>query len=159
MIRRRARLGGRQRRRRSFRASRRWNQKWTLSWSVLRSGFDATVVSAAAPALFRSLRMKRRSLRRFRSAADLLAYLAKDLSADLDAKDAIYADLVRGARQPGPPSSLAHALLWIGLWPGLSAAFSRRLWFWQERPDDLVSEMTNGIRPVSPVADGGGQMT
>lgn len=145
MARVRAAVGGGRWRRRSFRASRKWNQKWTLSWSALRSGFDAIVGSAATPDLFRFLRKKRPSLRCFRSVADLLAYLAKDLSGDLDAKDAIYSDLVRSARGGGPASSLAHALLWIGLWPGLSAAFSRRLWFWQDRPDDLVSEMTDAF--------------
>jgi len=31
----------------------------------------------------------------------ILAHLEKDLSADLDTKDAIYSDLVRGARKAG----------------------------------------------------------
>jgi hypothetical protein len=48
------------------------------------------VGSAATPDLFRDLLAKSPRLRRYRSVADLLAYLAKDLSAELDAKDAIY---------------------------------------------------------------------
>ena len=141
----RAQLKSRQSRQRSFRPIRNWDEKRTLSWSALRHGFDAIVAAPATPNLFRDLRAKSPRLRRYRSVADLLAYLAKDLSAELDAKDAIYSDLVRRAREGGPPSSLAYALLWIGLWPGLSAAFARRLWFWQDSPDDLVSDMTDAF--------------
>jgi len=141
----RAQLKRRHSRQRPFRSIRNWDEKRTLSWSALRNGFDAIVASAATPDLFRDLRGKSPHLRRYRSVADLLAYLAKDLCAELDTKDAIYSELVRHAREGGPASSLAYALLCIGLWPGLSAAFARRLWFWQDRPDDLISEMTDAF--------------
>jgi hypothetical protein len=74
------------------------------------------VRSAATPDLFRDLRAKSPCLRPYRTVVDLLVYLAKDLSAELDAKDAIYSELVCHAREGGPASFLAYALLWIGLW-------------------------------------------
>jgi len=73
----------------------------------------------------------------------LLRYLADDLGADLDTKTQMYAELVRCAQMRGPACSLAQTVLWLGLWPGLTAAVSRRAWFWRDAPADLLSEVTN----------------
>src|SRR5215471_18998134 len=119
-----------------------WDRGMALPWSVLRGRFEATVRSASTPRLFQCLRDSWPDLRAFATVDDLLGYLGEDLSADLDVKDQLYSQLVLSARSSEPASPLAHALLWIGLWPGLSATFFRRLWFWRDCPSELVSEMT-----------------
>jgi hypothetical protein len=113
-------------------------------WLALRTRIDESI-HAEAPRLFELLRDDSPALERFASADHLLSYLAKDLRAELDAKDGIYSRLVVSARAHGPASSLSYSLLWVGLWPGLTAAFHRRLWYWQDAPDELVSEISSAF--------------
>jgi hypothetical protein len=122
-----------------------WDRGMMLPWSALRQRFDATIRAASTPRLFQRLRVDLPALACFQTAEDLIGYLGEDLKADLDAKDVLYSQLVMTARAGEPESALAQSLLWIGLWPGLSAAFFRRLFFWQDDPGELVSVMTSAF--------------
>jgi hypothetical protein len=79
---------------------------------------------------------------RYATADCLLDYLEDDVGADLEAKGKLYAELVQCAQASGPEAQLAYSLLWLGLWPGLSAAFVRRATFWRDAPNDLIAELT-----------------
>lgn len=122
-----------------------WNRGMSLPWSALRDRFDATTRAASTPRLYQLLYSGLPSLAPFRTVEELIAYLGEDLGAGLDAKDRLYTQLVLTARGRGPATALAQSILWIGLWPGLSAAFFRRLFCWREEPDELVFEITTAF--------------
>src|SRR4051812_11236667 len=112
-------------------------------WMDLRCHLRRSLEAATTPARFRTIRSCCPSLGRFAAVDDLLRYLADDLGTDLDIKARIYAELVPCAQAGGPACSLAQTVLWLGLWPGLTAAVTRRAWFWRDAPADLLSEVTN----------------
>ena len=58
---------------------------------------------------------------------------------DLDGKDRLLAALVTLA-QGRRHGELPGSLLWLGLWPGLDAAYRRRLRFFASDPQELVAE-------------------
>ena len=89
-----------------------------------------------------SIRLRFPGLARFMTVDDLLRYLGEDLGADLDTKSQIYSDLVLCVQTGGLVGRLAQTVLWLGLWPGLTAAVTRRAWFWRDVPADLVSEVS-----------------
>jgi hypothetical protein len=112
-------------------------------WTDLRCRLRRSLEAATTPACFGAIRSCCPSLERFAAVDELLRYLADDLGADLDIKTGMYAELVRCAQIGGPACWLAQTVLWLGLWPGLTAAVSRRAWFWRDSPADLLSEVTN----------------
>jgi hypothetical protein len=112
-------------------------------WADLRRELQRSIDAATTPSYFETIRSCSPGVRPFASVGALLGYLGEDLSADLDAKSAIFADLILCSQRRGGGSSLAQTLLWLGLWPGLSAAVGRQAWFWRDAPADLISEVTN----------------
>jgi hypothetical protein len=111
-------------------------------WKDLHRQLRRPVDDSTARVPFGAIRDGEARLARFSSASEFLKYLAEDLSADLDANETMYSHLVTCAQKKGPTATFAQTLLWLGLWPGLSAAFARRAWFWRDCPEDLVSEVT-----------------
>jgi len=59
---------------------------------------------------------------------------------DLDGKDRLLAALVTLAQGRGH-GELPSSLLWLGLWPGLDAAYRRRLRCFASAPQELVAEL------------------
>jgi hypothetical protein len=111
-------------------------------WADLRRELQRSIDAATTPTYFESIRTHSPSVRPFASVRALLDYLGEDLGAALDAKSAIFSDLVLCTQRTGGASSLAQTVLWISLWPGLTAALGRRAWFWRDAPADLISEIT-----------------
>jgi hypothetical protein len=112
-------------------------------WADLRRDLCRSIDAATTPSFFETIRSRSPSVRAFASVGALLRYLGEDLGADLDAKAAIFSDLILCSQTSGGASSLAQTVLWLGLWPGLTAAVGRRAWFWRDAPADLISEVTN----------------
>jgi len=112
------------------------------AWSTLRRQLRRSIDAPSTPKRFETIRARSAIVARYQTADRLLAYLADDVGADLDTKGQLYADLVQCAQAGGPEAPLAYALLWIGLWPGLSAAFVRRATFWRDAPNELIAELT-----------------
>lgn len=65
----------------------------------------------------------------------------RDRHGDLDEKGDIYAVLVAAVQEREDWAELAAALLWLGLWPGLTRIYGRYLPFFGRRPDQLVCEI------------------
>jgi len=112
------------------------------AWSALRRQLRRTIDAPTTATHFETIRARSAIVARYATADCLLTYLADDVGADLDTKGRLYADLVRCAQSGGPVAQLAYSLLWLGLWPGLSAAFVRRAAFWRDATGDLVGELT-----------------
>jgi hypothetical protein len=112
-------------------------------WADLRRELQRSIDAATTPSYFETVRSRSPSVRPFASVGALLRYLGEDLGADLDAKSAIFSDLVLCTQRSGGASSLAQTVLWLSLWPGLTAAVGRRAWLWRDAPADLISEVTN----------------
>jgi DNA-directed RNA polymerase specialized sigma24 family protein len=93
-----------------------------------------------AEAEFTELQAIEPKLARFTGASALLDHLTQ-VSHDLEETDQIYAGLVR-AVQAGCATSVAHSLLWCGLWPGLDRVYRRRLRLFRQRLDELTSAIS-----------------
>ena len=111
-------------------------------WEELHRELLRVVHDPGTAPHFETLRSLAPSVRGFSSLDRLLGYLAQDLSADLDSKNDIYADLVRAAQERGTVARLAQTILWLGLWPGLSGAVRRRAWMWRDSAADVIGEVT-----------------
>jgi hypothetical protein len=111
------------------------------AWSALRHQFRQAVDGPTTRTHFETIRARSPALEAYATPDCLLAYLARDLGADLELKGHVYADLVRCAQTDGPISQVAQSLLWLGLWPGLSGAFVRRAIFWRDATDELIAEL------------------
>jgi hypothetical protein len=111
-------------------------------WADLHEKFRRAALELGTPSHFEALRSVALNLRSFSSADRLLGYLAQDVGADLEAKNGIYADLVRCAQDCGPVARLAQTILWLGFWPGLAGAVSRRAWMWRGASAEVIAEVT-----------------
>ena len=105
-------------------------------WESLHAALIRSVTTLPATVQYQALRRREPILTRFESAEDLLAHLARELG-DLDEKDQIYAALVRAVQTRGPSATVASALVWCGLWPGLDRICRRRLRYFERDPDEL----------------------
>src|SRR4051794_8890355 len=112
-------------------------------WAALRRDLQRSINAATTPSYFGIIRSHSPAIRAFASVGALLHYLGEDLGADLDAKSAIFSDLILCSQRRAGASSLAQTVLWLSLWPGLTAAVGRRAWLWRDAPADLISEVTN----------------
>lgn len=110
------------------------------AWEALKRSLVRSVGTLGAKSQFEEMKRRRRPLRRFADAGELLTYL-NAAGGDLDEKDAIYAALVEAVQERGAGAELAAALVWLGLWPGLDAVYRRRLRDFIAEPEALVSEI------------------
>ncbi|MBI5531804.1 MAG: sigma-70 family RNA polymerase sigma factor [Deltaproteobacteria bacterium] len=83
------------------------------------------------------------TLRAFAEPGVLVSFLTSK-GGDLDEKDRILSTLVTMV-QRRQEQKLASALLWLGLWPGLDAAYRRRIKHFASRPAELVSEIADAF--------------
>src|SRR5215471_2115679 len=108
-------------------------------WEALHRDLVRSVGTKEAEQRFEALRRRAAAIARFDRPRALVEYLAH-LGGDLDEKDYILVQLALATRM-GSSARLAMALLLLGLWPGLDAAFRRRARLRQERPGELEAEM------------------
>lgn len=111
-------------------------------WEALHESLARAVRSLEAARKFNEARQRKRALERFADAISLLEYLTSK-SGDLDEKDAIYGALIELAQARGEEADLAMTLAWLGLWPALDAIFRRRLRYFRDAPEELVSEIAS----------------
>ena len=109
-------------------------------WEALHASLTRSTETLEAHEQFGEMRRREEALRRFEDPARLVDHLTEP-GGDLDEKDRIYARLVAHAQGAGDDATLAAALLWLGLWPGLDAIYRRHLRRHLDDPGALVSEL------------------
>jgi DNA-directed RNA polymerase specialized sigma24 family protein len=80
-------------------------------------------------------------LQRFADPAAVLTYL-EDRTGNLNEKDALYAALVGIVQARGAGCGTASTLLWLGLWPVLTALYRSKEKDFENEPEELVSEIS-----------------
>lgn len=108
-------------------------------WEALKTSLTHSVRTLQADLAFQQARQHQVALARFDEPRKLIAYLTTN-GGDLDEKDRILSALVTLVQRREHPE-LASALLWLGLWPGLDAAFRCRSQSFRDQPDELVAEL------------------
>lgn len=121
-------------------------------WEALHRGLVQSIGTKEAERNFKTIKRTFAVLEKFESPEALVAHLAST-GGDLDEKDRALTALVLSARADDV-ARLATALLLLGLWPGLDAAFGRRVRFRRREPGevaaDLISCFTNQVRRLDP---------
>ena len=108
-------------------------------WEALYASLVRSIRVEQAVRAFRELDRRPGELQRFAHPVDIIAYL-HGMDGDLDAKDRVLAALV-GMIQRGEERDLALALLMVGLWPGLDAAYRRRSRRERIEPGEVAAAM------------------
>jgi RNA polymerase sigma-70 factor (ECF subfamily) len=116
-------------------------------WEALHESLAQSVRTRKAGQQFNEVRRQRRVLARFEKPVSLLKYLTQK-GGDLDEKDAIYAALVKAIQSREREGPLALQLLWLGLWPALDALYRRRIRWFAQAPQELVSEIIDCLNEV-----------
>jgi RNA polymerase sigma-70 factor (ECF subfamily) len=121
-------------------------------WEALHQGLVQSIGTLEAERTFDTIRRTFEVPNRFESPEALVRQLAST-GGDLDEKDRVLTALVLAARADDV-ARLATALLLLGLWPGLDAAFGRRVVFRRREPGevaaDLISCFTDQVRRMDP---------
>lgn len=119
-------------------------------WEALRAGLFEGLGTLGVERDYGVLRAHTAALSPFSSAGDLVVFL-HNAGGDLDAKDRVYAALVKSVHASTPSAQLAMRLIWVGLWPGLDGIFRR----WRrvfsprvELPSELSSAFAHAIGGV-----------
>jgi len=110
------------------------------AWDSLRKHFLQEALSRDATQRFRIAAPLHPVLARFQDPTALLQFVF-DRANHPQEKDSVYRVLIELARRE-PRSGLWRALLILGLWPGLDAAFNRNIRPWRRQRNDLCSELT-----------------
>ena len=110
-------------------------------WEELRERLTRSTRTLRSHRDYDRIRSRRNSLAPHPDPEELISFL-HDRNEDLDAKDLIYADLLREVRSPDPEGATAATLLWVGLWPGLDALWWECLGWWNGDPLDIVATIT-----------------
>lgn len=108
-------------------------------WEVLHRDLVRSVGTKESEQRFVALRSRTPAIARFERPQALIDYLAH-VGGDLDEKDHILVQLALAA-QVGWSGRLPMALILLGLWPGLDAAFGRLARRRQERSGELEAEI------------------
>lgn len=108
-------------------------------WEALHRSLVRSVGTKQAEKRFQAIKKRLPIIARFAGAQALVDHLAH-VGGDLDEKDRILTDLAFAARA-GSSARLTTALLLLGLWPGLDAAFRRRARIWHDHSGELAAEM------------------
>ncbi|MBI5531794.1 MAG: sigma-70 family RNA polymerase sigma factor [Deltaproteobacteria bacterium] len=111
------------------------------NWEALHQSLAVSIRTLQADQAFTRAKTRHDPLRAFPEPGALVSFLTTK-QGDLDAKDRILAALVTMV-QRREDRALASALLWLGLWPGLDAAYRRRIKHFASRPEELVSEIAD----------------
>lgn len=113
------------------------------SWEALHQSLAQSIRTLQADQAFARAKEKHVALRAFPEPGALVSFLTSK-EGDLDEKDRILAALVTMV-QRREDRELASALLWLGLWPGLDAAYRRRIKHFASHPQELVSEIADAF--------------
>jgi RNA polymerase sigma-70 factor (ECF subfamily) len=111
------------------------------SWEALHESLAHSIRTLQADQAFTRAKTRHESFRAFPEPGALVSFLTSK-EGDLDEKDRILAVLVTMA-QRREERAVASSLLWLGLWPGLDAAYRRRIKHFASRPEELVSEIAD----------------
>lgn len=112
-------------------------------WEALHQSLAQSIRTLQADQAFARVKSKHVALRAFPEPGALVSFLTSK-EGDLDEKDRILAALVTMV-QRREERTLASALLWLGLWPGLDAAYRRRIKHFASHPQELVSEIADAF--------------
>jgi RNA polymerase sigma-70 factor (ECF subfamily) len=110
-------------------------------WEALQESLALTILTSQAQQAFTQAREVHETLAPFAEPGLLVSFLRND-QGDLDQKDQILATLVTMV-QRHEHRELASALLWLGLWRGLDAAYGRRIKHFASQPQELVAEIAD----------------
>jgi len=113
-------------------------------WEGLHTSLVRSVSNLPADQQFRAAGTYEPALARFESSTGLVEYLT-GTDGDLNEKDRIYAALVRAIQARARWSAVAHAVAWLGLWPGLDGVYRRCLKHFCGEEDDLVSSISSAF--------------
>ena len=108
-------------------------------WEALYASLVRSIRVEQAVRAFQQVDRRSGELGRFKKPVEIILYL-HGMDGDLDAKDRVLAALV-GMIQRGEERDLALALLMLGLWPGLDAAFRRRIRRERIAPGEVAAAM------------------
>jgi DNA-directed RNA polymerase specialized sigma24 family protein len=112
-------------------------------WEALHAALDRSVRTLQAEQSFQEAKAHHPALAGFDDAEALVDHLVKSRG-DGDAKDRLLAALVTMV-QRREHHEVASALLWLGLWPGLSGVYGRRVRHFKGEPDELVAELASAF--------------
>ncbi len=112
-------------------------------WEALHAALDRSVRTLQAEQSFQEAKAQHPALAGFDDAEALVDHLVKSRG-DGDAKDRLLAALVTMV-QRREHHEVASALLWLGLWPGLSGVYGRRVRHFKGEPDELVAELASAF--------------
>ena len=110
-------------------------------WMAIHESMVRTISSQIANQQFKTVCKIHIELSGFDDPSTLVKYL-NNTRGDLDTKDGVYRSLVKSVQSCSDWSGLANALLWLGLWPGLTKIYGTRLPDFKDRPDELAAEIS-----------------
>lgn len=112
-------------------------------WEALHAGLARSVRTLHAEQSFQEAKAQHPALAGFDDAEKVVAHLIT-WGGDGDDKDRILAALVTMV-QAREHDWLARALLWLGLWPGLSGIFARRIRHFAGEVNELLAEIARAF--------------
>lgn len=113
------------------------------SWEALRAGLDCSVRTLQAEQSFQQAKAQHPVLTGFDDAEKVVDHLV-NARGDGEAKDCLLARLVAMVQQR-EHHEVASGLLWLGLWPGLTGVYGRRVRHFNGEPDELVAEIARAF--------------
>ena len=105
------------------------------SWEALHAGLDRSVRTLQAEQSFQQAKAQHPVLAGFDDAEKVVDHLV-NARGDGEAKDRLLATLVAMVQQR-EHHEVASGLLWLGLWPGLTGVYGRRVRHFHGEPDEL----------------------
>ena len=113
------------------------------SWEALHAGLDRSVRTLQAEQSFQQAKAQHPVLTGFDDAEKVVDHLV-NARGDGEAKDRLLATLVAMVQQR-EHHDVASGLLWLGLWPGLTGVYGRRVRHFNGEPDELVAEIARAF--------------
>lgn len=113
------------------------------SWESLHAGLDRSVRTLQAEQSFQEAKLQHPVLAGFDDAEKVVDHLV-NARGDGEEKDRLLATLVAMVQQR-EHHEVASALLWLGLWPGLTGVYGRRVRHFNGEPDELVAEIARAF--------------
>lgn len=113
------------------------------SWEALHAGLDRSVRTLQAEQSFQQAKAQHPVLTGFDDAEKVVDHLV-NARGDGEAKDRLLARLVAMVQQR-EHHEVASGLLWLGLWPGLTGVYGRRVRHFNGEPDELVAEIARAF--------------
>ena len=112
-------------------------------WEALHAALERSVRTLQAEQSFQEAKLQHPALAGFDDAEKVVAHLIT-WGGDGDEKDRLLAAVVTMV-QEREHHELASALLWLGLWPGLSGIFARRIRHFAGEVDELLAEIARAF--------------